>query len=90
MQKYLIIIIIILLSFIVSCSSMSSLNKIIQSEVLFDGGVSSSGEWEDSLRFKRTSWFHEVQMTNDIFVAELKKDSPFNVWLGTAKRTALQ
>jgi hypothetical protein len=84
MQKYLIITTFII--FVVSCTSMSTINKVLQTDVPFQGGVGADKEWSEELTFKRTSWYHEAHMTNDLMVANLKKDSPFVAWLGTAKK----
>jgi hypothetical protein len=87
MQKYLALTVIF--SVMISCTSMSSLNKVLQSDVPFSGGVGSEKEWNDTLKLRRTSWYYEATMTNDLFVGELSKESPFVEWLGTAKKNML-
>lgn len=95
MQKYLINIILMSLTLFVSaCSTISSINKIAQTQVHFlgdlhefssDSRTNNEEEKIDSLNFKRTSWYHETQLTNDIFIGKLKKNSSFRNWLGSSR-----
>lgn len=75
-----ILISILLVTFLNGCSSFSR-QLIKTGELSLNGGVFQNSKWQDSLNFKRISWFHEFTLFYDINISQLTKDSPFVNWL---------
>ncbi len=71
------------------CSSLNR-NKVARGSVNFQGGISHSQEWSESLNFKRYSWFKELTLVFDLLVAPLPLDSPFYHWALPGEKSALQ
>ena len=83
MQKYLVNSLILLS--LMSCASSKSVNQVVQNDIAFLGGNDGVTFWKENLVFKRTSWFSEARMVHDLFITEVKKDSRFKAWMGSAK-----
>ncbi len=83
MQKYLVYFSLMII--FISCASMSDSNKAIQTNISFKSGLSANKTWDDSLTFKRTSWFQRAKMTQDVFWGEVPSSSPFRQWLASSK-----
>ncbi len=83
MKKYLSLILISIVGF--GCASMVETNKVVKENIAFVGGVDKDGKWDDSLIFKRTSWYQKAKLSADILLVKLDEKSPFSRWLGTSK-----
>ncbi len=70
----------LLIFFQVSCSSLSK-QLITHGEFSINSGVYGRASWNDSLYFKRISWFHEFTLLFDMNIAKLTKNSKFKNWL---------
>ena len=74
----------ILLSFtLVSCSTYNTRNRVSTGDVVFKVGVIQEKEWSDKMVFKRTSWYSEATLSNDILLHKMDHDSKFSSWLGS-------
>lgn len=71
-----------------SCSHYRGQNRTLHGEVEFPGGVYHDKEWDDTLVFKRTSFYQGAKLYHDILITELDKDSPFRNWLGSERSEA--
>ncbi len=72
-----------------SCSHLSD-NFIGQDSFYLRGGVSAHRKWNDHLIFKRTSWYHEVNLLFDVFLAEVDLKSPFSLWPSENEKESLR
>lgn len=79
------LLIILLLTSIVSCASNQSRRPVFRSEVVLKGGDYQDKNWKEKIVFKRISWFQDATLMQEILVADLKKGSPFEAWLGGQK-----
>lgn len=72
--------------------SCSTLNKNLVKEGTYDikGGVYKNMKWDESLTFKRVSWFKELTLTFDIFMTQIKKESPFYVWFSEDEKKLVE
>ena len=64
----------------IACASNQA-NKIRKSEVDMSGGTYKRKSWDDTLTFKRTSWYLGANLAYDVLIARLDKTSPFAFWL---------
>ncbi len=71
-----------------SCSHYRGHNRIQKGNVKFPGGVYRDKTWDDTLVFKRTSFFQGAKLYHDVLITELGKDSPFRAWLGSDRSEA--
>ncbi len=70
----------IFLYMLVSCSTLTK-QLIDYGEFSIKGGVYKNQKWNDSLTFKRVSWFHEFSMFFDVNVVRFNNKGPFANWL---------
>jgi hypothetical protein len=88
MTKYLFLIFISMV--FIGCSTMGETSKVVKGKIFFVGGVDKDGKWDESLEFKRTSWFQKAKMSADILLAEVDNKSPFSRWLGDSRDSLLK
>lgn len=62
-------------------------NQVRQSTSVIKGGQSGNATWNDSLKIKRTSWFHKANLLYEINIAQVPLDSPFLGWLDVNERS---
>lgn len=81
-----------LLFVLLLASSCSTLNKNMVKEGTYDikGGVYKNMKWDDSLTFKRISWFKELTLTFDIFMTQVKKEAPFYQWFSDDEKKLVE
>lgn len=77
-------IVLIVLVFITSCASGPT-NKTSQKEIDLTGGLFERKSWDDSMTFKRTSWYIGATLSYDIWLAKIDKSSPFTNWMENNK-----
>lgn len=68
-----------LLTFVISCTTLNK-NLIKEGSYDISGGVFENMKWDDTLTFKRISWFKELTLTFDVFMTSIAKESPFYAW----------
>lgn len=78
---------VLILLLIAGCSSLSSLNQVTSGSLILKGGKSKSLAWDDSLVFKRHSWFKGATLKYDVLSAKLDRESSFYNWLGQSERS---
>lgn len=61
-----------------------------QGEYTISGGVFENQKWESSLDFERTSWFKELTLTFDVFLAKIDKASPFYQWFSEDEKKMVE
>lgn len=71
-----------------SCGSLSK-NMVKTGEASFVGGVYKETAWDDSLHFKRYSWYQELSLLFDFLVAEVPEKSPFRNWFSASEQTVI-
>lgn len=81
-----------LLALIFILSSCTTLNKNMIKEGTYDikGGVYKNMRWDDSLTFRRVSWFKELTLTFDTFSAPVSRDSPFYAWFSDDEKKLVE
>lgn len=71
-----------------SCGSMSK-NLVKTGDASFQGGTYKQSKWDESLDFKRYSWFQELSLLFDLLVAEVPSDSAFRQWFSASEQTII-
>lgn len=51
-----------------------------------EGGVSQKRVWEDTLQFKRISWYQQTSLVYDLSWVKLDRKSPFYYWLSAGEK----
>jgi len=70
----------IFLALFSACSNMSQ-NLTMGDSSIISGGVFEDREWDETMKFRRMTWFKELSMLFDVRLAELNLDSPFANWM---------
>ena len=78
-NKNLVILLIILLS-LLSCSSNLTKNLVSESNLVLRNGTYTDKSWREDLIFKRNSWYHELTLQFDLMLANVSPQSAFNFW----------
>lgn len=74
--------------FLSSCSNLS-VNMTQEGEFELIGGVLKTDKWKDKLIFKRVSWYQELNMLFDIYIAKMETSSPFYNWFSFEEKNDL-
>lgn len=88
-NKYKVFFLAILLA-LVSCSSNLSNNKVSQGIVDFPGGRNGIVSWEDTLTFKRFSWYRGVTLSYDLLAYKVLPTSKFVNWFSKDEKNLLK
>ena len=83
MRKSLLILLVILLS---GCAAYKTYNQTDIGRVKMRGGVYKGEVWDDSLYFKRMSWYHGMTLYFDTLVYKADPDSPFAKWFSPTEK----
>lgn len=75
-----------LLFIIMGCASHKSFNQTTLGKVIFPGGVYHKETWDDTLVFKRMSWYHGMTLYFDAFLWKVDVDSPFVKWFSSQEK----
>lgn len=78
--------IILLLIGLASCASYKSYNQTNTGQVGLRGGVNKKDTWDDSLIFKRMSWYHGMTLYFDALLWKADLDSPFVKWFSASEK----
>lgn len=70
-----------------SCSSGATRRPINTTEISIKGGNFKGDSWNDLLTFKRYSWYRDANLTHEVLLTTLSKNSPFYHWTGEEKRS---
>lgn len=82
-------IILFFLFILVSCASLDT-NQVRKSVLYIKGGQSANLVWTDSLKLKRTSWYHKANLLYEVNVLEIPLDSPFMSWFDSNEKNSLK
>ena len=66
--------------FVTSCSSLS-VSTVKESNYTIAEGRLGNDIWQEDLVFKRFSWFYELTLLYDFYIAEVPKESNYRRWL---------
>jgi hypothetical protein len=83
------IILFLFLSLQFACSNQSK-NNVKEGNFVLKGGKLNQDFWEDEIKFKRTTWFTELTMVFDLYLAKVDDSSPFYNWLGVAEKSYIK
>jgi len=86
MAKYLNLFILLL---IFSCSTMTK-NLFVKGSFSLRGGRKHEVQWQDSLVFKRASWYKELTMYFDVAYTHIDAKSPFYNWFSNNEKEELK
>ncbi len=81
--------IILSLILFLSCSNFSYHN-VYENNFYLRGGQIGQKVWNDTLLFKRLSWYTESTLLYDIYYTTLQEDSPFFAWASSDEKKAIQ
>jgi|LULF01.1.fsa_nt_gb hypothetical protein len=73
-----------------SCSSVETRRITYASDLVLNGGRYEDKSWDESLEFKRFSWYQDATLNYDILITPLTSTSPFSNWLGSDKNLLQQ
>ncbi len=82
-MKALVVMSLILLS---ACAAYKSYNQTTTGKVTLRGGNYKSETWDDTLTFKRMSWYHGMTLYYDALVYRADPDSPFANWFSPSEK----
>jgi hypothetical protein len=69
----------ILILFTMSCSSLS-ITTIKEGSLTIEEGRYGELDWNEDLKFKRTSWYYELTLLYDFLIAEIPIHSNYRRW----------
>lgn len=78
--------IILLLVAVAGCASYKSYNQTNTGKIVLRGGVDKKESWDDSLVFKRMSWYHGMTLYFDALLWKADIDSPFAKWFSASEK----
>jgi len=73
-----------------ACASYRSFNQTTSGKVRFPGGVKGNESWDDSMYFKRASWYHGMTLYYDALIYTADSKSPFSRWFSAAEKEYFQ
>jgi hypothetical protein len=68
------------------CASYKTFNQTTRGQVLIRGGVHKKETWDDSLKFRRMSWYHGMTLYFDAMLWKADLNSPFTQWFSSAEK----
>lgn len=71
---------------LVGCASYKSYNQTTTGKVVLRGGIFQKESWEDSLIFKRMSWYHGMTLYFDALFYRADENSPFAKWFSPTEK----
>lgn len=76
----------LLLLGLVGCASYKSYNQTTTGKVVVRGGIYQKESWDDSLTFKRMSWYHGMTLYFDAMIYRADPESPFSKWFSASEK----
>jgi hypothetical protein len=71
---------VLLILSITSCSSNLSKNMVQEGNLILRNGTFNDKAWKEDLVFQRNSWYHELTLQFDLMMAYVPPQSSFNFW----------
>lgn len=68
------------------CAAYKSYNQTTTGKVILRGGVFKTENWNESLVFKRMSWYHGMTLYFDALLWKADLDSPFSKWFSPQEK----
>ncbi len=62
----------------------------MQGKTRLNGGVYHNQQWKESLPLKRISWYHQISMHYEVFIAEDILSTPFKQWLSVSEEKTIK
>ncbi len=75
-----------LLLILAGCAGYKSYNQTTTGKVILRGGIYQKESWEDSLIFKRMSWYHGMTLYFDALFYRADPSSPFAKWFSGSEK----
>lgn len=72
----------------VSCSNLSK-NLVKEGDFSISSGRVGKYKWNDSLNFKRVSWYHELTLLLDMMYVKIDEKAPFYNWFSLDEKTRI-
>jgi hypothetical protein len=69
-----------------ACASYKSYNQTTTGRVVLRGGIFQKETWDDSLEFKRMSWYHGMTLYFDALLYKADPNSPFTNWFSPIEK----
>lgn len=73
-----------------SCAVYRTFNQTTTGKVRFPGGVKGKESWDDSMYFRRASWYHGMTLYYDALIYSADAKSPFARWFSPAEMEYFQ
>lgn len=71
---------------LVNCASNKSYNQTTLGLVNINGGVYVNDSWDETLQFKRMSWYHGMTLYYDTLIWKADPSSPFTKWFSASEK----
>ena len=71
---------------LIGCASYKTYNQTTTGIVILRGGIYEKKSWDDSLVFKRMSWYHGMTLYFDALFWKADIDSPFSNWFSSTEK----
>ena len=69
-----------------ACASYKSYNQTTTGRVILRGGIYQKDTWDDSLEFKRMSWYHGMTLYFDALLYKADPNSHFTKWFSPTEK----
>ena len=76
----------LLVLLVAGCASYKSYNQTTTGKVVLRGGIYQKEIWDESLQFKRMSWYHGVTLFYDALLWKADPSSPFSKWFSPSEK----
>ncbi len=83
-MKYLIILV-----FLISCSSLSE-NQVLVGSDNFSGGSYKGQQWSQNLKFKRVSWYTKAHLTYDSYISKFETRGEFRSLISPSDQAVVE
>lgn len=77
---------ILLITLFAGCTSYKTYNQTTRGVVHLRGGIHQKEAWDETLVFKRMSWYHGMTLYFDALYWKADIDSPFAKWFSPAEK----
>lgn len=71
---------------VAGCAAYKSYNQNTTGKVTLRGGVYKGKTWDDTLVFKRASWYHGMTLYYDALVYRVDPEAPFSQWFSPSEK----
>jgi hypothetical protein len=75
-----------LMGLLFGCATYKNYNQTTTGKVAIRGGIYQKESWQESLDFKRMSWYHGVTLYYDALLWKADPTSPFSKWFSPSEK----